>query len=191
MTEIRFDFLFNKSWEKNLSKIAKYLKKNSDVFKMQVKDNYFCLVSSCNVILIPILEPKEEEFVIEKILDVDSNSLLVKKLDEESCIIINHLLDPLRLAEEKVATYFPSSKEKALHLSRLAYKISKTFNLIVNIENLEKIYIPLFDSIQGTHEIIIKASIIKNRDGKIEHAFFTFENEKNIKFISAAILPDD
>jgi len=191
MIEIRFDSIFNKNWKKNLPKIMKYLKKDSDFFKLQVKNDCFCLISNHNIVLIPILEPNSKEFVIEKILDIDSNSLLVKESDEP-CINIDHLLNSSNLVEETITTYFPSStKTRALHLSRMAYKITKTFDLIVNIENLEKVYIPLFESISGSPETTIKANIVKNDAGKPEDGYFIFENENGIKFINASILPNE
>jgi len=191
MIEVKFDFLFNKQWEKNLPKIERYLKRNSDFFRLQVKDNYFCLVSNHNIVLIPVLEPKNENFVIEKILDIDSNSLLAKK-SEDPCGNIDHLLNPSSLTEEKITVYFSSltKTNRALHLSKIAYRIAKIFDLIVNVEDLEKIYVPLFESVSGSSEITIKANITKNDNNEVEFAYFIFENESGIKFINASILPD-
>ena len=192
MIEVRFDSIFNKQWEKNLPKIEKYLKRNSDFFRLQVKDNYFCLISNHNVILVPILAPKNKNFAIEKILDIDSNSLLAKK-SEDPCGNIDHLLNPSSLTEEKITVYFSSltKTNRALHLSKIAYRIAKTFDLIVNIEDLEKIYVPLFESVYGSSEITIKANIIKNDNNEIEFAYFIFEDEDGIKLINASILPDE
>jgi len=191
MIEVRFDSIFNKNWKKNLPKIERYLKKNSDFFRLQVKDNYFCLISNHNVILVPILEPKDENFVIEKILDIDFNSLFVK-LSDDPCGNIDHLLDTTNLAEEKITTYFSSltKTNRALHLSKIAYRIAKTFDLIVNVEDLEKIYVPLFESVSSSSEIMIKANITKNDNNEVEFAYFIFENGNGIKFINASILPD-
>ena len=192
MINVKFEVSFNKEWKKNLPKIIKYLKRDSDYSKLQIKNNYFCIINNYNMILIPISEPKDKDFTIEKILDIDSDCLLVKEKDDP-CIDIDGFLNPPNLTNEKIKISFLSlkKKDKAEYLSRIPYKIAKTFNLIVNIEDLEKVYIPLFESIFGSFEITIKANIVKNDNNEIKYGYFIFENEYGIKFINASILPND
>ena len=175
MKELTLDIYLNK-FDKALEKVIKFMSKD-DYLKIQVRKGYFELVNAYNFLRIP-LKDCDEDFVIDKVINIENNQLLVKVNDEDKPMETDSLFE--RLDSEIIEKTTPAltGKDKWEGISLLLHTLYSV--AVVNIEYINKILLPIISL--ATYPTL---EIQTNKEFK--NPIMIREKHANITFITAGI----
>lgn len=138
MKELTLEVYLNK-FDKALEKIIKFMSKD-DYFKIQAKKGYFELVNAHNFLRIP-LKDCNEDFVIDKVINIENNQLLVKINKEDKPMETDDFFEHLNSEIVEETTPALTGNDKWYGISLLLHTLYSI--AIVNIEYINKILLPI------------------------------------------------
>jgi len=176
MKELTLDVYLNK-FDKALEKIIKFMGKD-EYFRIQVRKGYFELVNKHNFLRIP-LKDCNENFVIDKIINIENNKLLVKVNNEYKLMETDDFFEHL---DSEITEYEPvelTGKDKWYGISLLLHTLYSI--AVVNINYINKILLPVI-SLVGWPKLEIQT----NKEFK--NPVMIREKETNITFITVGFI---
>ena len=176
MRELTLDIYLNK-FDKALEKIIKFMGKD-EYFKIQARKGYFELINKYNFLRIP-LKDCNENFVIDKIINIENNKLLVKVNNEykpmETDDFFTHLDSEIIKDEPAELT----GKDKWYGISLLLHTLYSV--AVVNINYINKILLPVISLVEWP-----KLEIQTNKE--LKNPVMIREKETNITFITVGFI---
>jgi len=176
MKELTLDVYLNK-FDKALEKIVKLMAKD-EYFRIQVRKGSFELVNKYNFLRIP-LKDCNEDFVIDKVINIETNQLLVKINNEYKPMETDDFFEHL---DSEIIEYEPTEltgKDKWYGISLLLHTLYSI--AIVNIDYINKILLPII-SLVGWPKLEIQTNKEKRSPIMIR------EKETNITFITIGLI---
>jgi len=176
MRELTLDVYLNK-FDKALEKIIKFMSKD-EYFRVQTRKGYFELVNRRNFLRIPLKDCKDD-FVIEKVINIENNQLLIKVGNEYKPMETDDFFEHL---DSEITEYEPvelTGKDKWYGISLLLHTLYSV--AVVNIDYINKILLPIISL--ATYPTL---EIQTNKE--LKNPVMIREKETNITFITVGFI---
>ncbi len=176
MRELTLDVYLNK-FDKALEKIIKFMAKDEHL-RIQARKGYFELVNAHNFLRIP-LKDCNEDFVIDKVINIEINNLLAKIKNDYKPIETDILFEKLDSEIIEKTTAALTGKDKWYGVSLLLHTLYSI--AVVNINYINKILLPII-SLVGWPKLEIQTN------KELKNPVMIREKETNITFITVGFI---